>query len=115
MVTDQDLGWLAGLFDGEGCISFTHTCYRGKRRTYAYHSITNTDKALLEKAQALLDNLEIDSTLRACNSGRPNSLLVYRLCINGGAYIRRFFEIVPVRSEAKLEKYAKLKPLLPYA
>jgi len=90
MATEQEIGWLAGLFDGEGCISYTRSHRKNKIETYVYFSITNTEKTLLEKAQAVLDSLEIDSNLRACDSGRANSKLVYRLFINGSAGIRRF-------------------------
>ena len=112
MVDDKDLGWLAGFFDGEGCVSHSTAYYKGKKRTSVYFSITNTDRNLIEKAQVLLDNLEIDSTLRGCDSGRPNSQLVYRLCISNRVGIRRFFEKVPVQSKAKLLKYQELQPLL---
>jgi len=112
MVTEQEIGWLAGLFDGEGCISYTRNHRKNKIVTYVSFSITNTEEVLLQKAQAILDSLEIDSSLRSCDSGRANSKLVYRLHINSSAGIRRFFSKIPIQSKAKLEKYATLQPFL---
>lgn len=108
MVSDLDLGWLGGLFDGEGSISTQR-----EGRNYPRVDIVNTDKALLEKAQAILDALEIDNSLRLrASTHSPKHSPVYQLTIGGSSGIKKFFAQVPVQSKAKLDKFHSFEHLL---
>lgn len=108
VVSESELGWLAGLFDGEGCIS-TFGVTKGKKKVRI--DIANSDKTLIERAQAILDALEIDSSIQIVQH-EPPYLPVYHLQIQGGGGVQKFFAKVPVQSNQKLGKYELLKPLL---
>ena len=112
MVSEQDLGWLAGFFDGEGCISLSR---KGKVHVPGVQVvIVNTDKALLTKAQSILDALEIDSTIYI-HSVRPSGRKeAFRLQVGSSKGIRRFFAKVPIQSQEKLLKYEVLKSSIPH-
>lgn len=109
MATEQELGWLAGFFDGEGYLA-------NRRGNKPLLGIENTDKALLEKAQSILDSLEIDSrlSLLAPRSQATKQAIVrqkplYRLCVYSYSGLIRFFKSVPVASTAKLSRWNELK------
>jgi intein-encoded DNA endonuclease-like protein len=108
MVSEQDIGWLAGFFDGEGCITVGGSASHRQVRL----QITNTDKALLEKAQSILDALEIDSIIKPAASPL-GCKAKWRLWIENGAGVKAFFKKVPIQSQDKFQKYAQVVPLLP--
>ena len=87
MVTDKDLGWLAGLFDGEGSICLQ----RAGKYKYPRIDIVNTERKLLEKAQAILDQLEIDSGLTLKNAETVKYKAAYQLWIKDSPGVCRFF------------------------
>jgi len=97
MVSPEDLGWLAGFFDGEGCITTTT-----KSHSQLELKIYNTDKALLEKAQLILDGLEIDSILSPHPTGKLGHKPMFRLIVRPYRDIAKFFKKVPVQSSEKL-------------
>ena len=52
---ETDKAWLAGIFDGEGCIAFGKCV--GKKRPYIGFHITNSDLGLLGKCQMIIQNI----------------------------------------------------------
>lgn len=60
--TEAELGWFAGIWEGEGCIILAkHT---NKKDFYTKASITNTDLTLLEKSIEILLNCGLEWHLR---------------------------------------------------
>lgn len=58
MVTDIELAWLAGLWDGEGSITvFTHTEKGGKTKLCPTLCVVNTNETIIAEAARLLDKL----------------------------------------------------------
>ena len=51
-ITLADLGWLAGIIDGEGTVSLSHG---SNRSPHLRVSIYNGDPAILDKVHAILD------------------------------------------------------------
>lgn len=109
-VSDVDLGWLAGFFDGEGCVSLSK---HGKKHPRLTLSFTNSEQALIQKAQRILDALEIDSYITEKKKYHPNWLPSYDLNIDGATSVRRFFSLVPIDSLKHKTKYEKLSHYLP--
>jgi hypothetical protein len=54
--TDAELGWLAGIIDGEGTVSLSHG---GNRNPHLRISIYNGSPAILDKCRAVLDGFGI--------------------------------------------------------
>ena len=52
---ETDKAWLAGIFDGKGCIAFGKCV--GKKRPYIGFHITNSDLSLLGKCQMIIQNI----------------------------------------------------------
>lgn len=69
--TPEQVAWLAGVFDGEGCITFG---FQGKRNHpyWGFH-ITNTNMALLSKAQMIIQMV----------TGRPINMYKKKVYANG--------------------------------
>lgn len=102
MVSTQDLSWLAGFFDGEGYITT-------RARNQLQLGIDNTDKALLKKAQSILDHLEIDSILSPRSPRGLGKKPIFRLSVQSFTGIERFFNKVPVASTSKIDRWTQLK------
>lgn len=57
-MTDFDIGYIVGFFEGEGCICVTHYSRKGKRKNESSFQVMvqigNTNKAILDKICSLL-------------------------------------------------------------
>ena len=104
MVSPEDLGWLAGFFDGEGTIST-----RDKGKGSLELAIVNTDRALLQKAQSILDHLEVDSIINLHTDRNPNHKPCFQLRVRAQASIQKFFNKVPVQSKDKIARWNELR------
>lgn len=58
-VTDYELGWLAGVLDGEGHISMRYWGYKKSIHYTVEIAFTNTSKALLEKVESICNRLGV--------------------------------------------------------
>ncbi|QAX94617.1 portal protein [Gordonia phage Harambe] len=97
-VSQRDLGWIAGFFDGEGSIkkNESNAGYVGRSQELAVHQV---DGPVLSRALEILDKMEVDYTL---SDGRRSSIggkFVHTVRINGGFRgVVRFLGLVrPVR------------------
>jgi hypothetical protein len=104
--------YLAGVFDGEGCVSFK----AGERGlTHKYVGIDNTDLSIIESVRMALDMLGI-----AYNERGPiyfeNDVWLPYYSIRVLTYesIHRFAEVVPVQSRAKRDKLDVLSGMKPW-
>lgn len=59
-VTEAEMGWLAGIWDGEGTIGVTTRDYRGRTAWSVAIEFANTDRRIIDKAEALLQRLDVD-------------------------------------------------------
>ncbi|MGD9643968.1 MAG: LAGLIDADG family homing endonuclease [Elusimicrobiales bacterium] len=96
-MTDVELGWLAGLIDGEGCITLTRAHQRDSIRPIL--QITNTSLPLLEKAQRLIEEL---------SGKRPN----IKIQSNRGKFGYRTCYIIQIRRHATIASV--LRALTPH-
>ena len=82
-VSQRDLGWIAGFFDGEGSIkkNISNAGYSGRGQELAVHQV---DGPVLERALSILDKLEIDYTLSDGRRSTIGGKFVHTVRINGG-------------------------------
>ena len=59
MISDKNLGWLAGFIDGEGTISIAVS--KKENRLHAQFFLTNTDLSSLEKARDLMLEMGVET------------------------------------------------------
>ncbi len=97
-VSQRDLGWIAGFFDGEGSIkkNESNAGYAGRSQELAVHQ---ADGPVLSKALEILDKMEVDYTLSDGRRSSIGSKFVHTVRINGGFRgVVRFLGLVrPVR------------------
>ena len=54
MITELELGWLAGIFDGEGCVSVTNTAGLS-RKQHQWSAIVNmTDEDVVRRFHSII-------------------------------------------------------------
>lgn len=103
-LTDADLDWFAGMFDGEGCIGITRAGYY-----YLAVRITlvNTSKELMKLAEHLLNELEIPHSISRHKRGvKLGNRPVYELNINGLRRAKLFLETIGPRLRLKSKEAA---------
>lgn len=81
--TREEIGWLAGIIDGEGYMGFNVTNDRRRSRasvliTPCLH-ISNTDEAIILKAQAIMRKLGVNPYIRATKANSKIRKDQYRL------------------------------------
>lgn len=88
--------YLAGFFDGEGCISNTPHHFKVKEKEYKYFKpsiqIYNTHKKIMEFISAILDFYQIDHGAYFTEKGRWNP--VYTIKIRNKEGIKNFIVLV---------------------
>lgn len=102
--------YLAALIDGEGCVRFGQTTLSRHR----YVVITNTERALIDAAEAALEALGIGYTtrFREDRAERENVLgnrPLWDVTVSRRDELERLHELVPLRHP---EKAAKLKAIV---
>ena len=102
----EDLIWLAGIWDGEGSVFMT---YQEKRNMTPHISMDNTDPNIISEAFKIFKdmgiNIHVNETLNKKGSTRP----VYRLATAKLQHIKIFAE--KVGPYIRGEKKAKLELL----
>ena len=75
---ETDKAWLAGIIDGEGCISLF------RRSTYYVPSvkIANTNEKLINRCKEILDSAGIEYSVRYSDRGeRKNAKPAWEICL----------------------------------
>ena len=93
----QELGWLAGIIDGEGYIGL-RDC---KNHKYIWFRpeimIINTDPAIIKKTQRIMRKLGVNPYIRTGHNGKKKAKMYYK-----------------VQTKNLTKSLLLLKPLLPY-
>lgn len=86
--TEAELGWFAGMLEGEGCLYFTKQQYKkrnGKFDIIVGAQITNTDISIINKLVEILDRCELSWFIRTKKVySRNHSQCFYIECRNQG-------------------------------
>lgn len=106
--TEAELGWLAGIIDGEGTITIQRRMRKNKYPEYEPRiCITNTDTDIIFKCDELFRKLGISPYHQVPNDGKHNKLPIYEIRITRLAYIKILLDymvsyLVGKKSQAKL-------------
>jgi hypothetical protein len=102
-VTQFELGWLAGIIDGEGSIT---VCKRGS--TYVPTiKMSNTSKVLVEKYCDILDGLDITYKCYGIQK-KGNRKYQWEVCIDGRPRVYKAMSIVQHLLIAKQKQAVKV-------
>jgi hypothetical protein len=110
--TQIEIGWLAGFIDGEGYIGIQGYKTRNRHSSYSCAiQISNTDEAMILKAQQIIQKMGINPYIRTHGYGernKPKSRIVYVLIVHRMSGIIKVLDIVaPYLTGTKKER-AKL-------
>ena len=112
--------YVAGYFDGEGCVVGNIFKVKGSRRKFPFEIQPNircssTDFDILQKTHDFLETHGLDVKLYHSNKKRPEESDQQHLVIYGLENVRKFLElIVPyLKTEKKMQGMIMLKEILP--
>lgn len=94
--TPAEIGYLAGLYDGEGCIAIQQQCKNGKRFNVCVNvKITNSDMNIIEAVQSILLKLGVNPLIRERgNPENPNWKAWFEVYLTKRSHIKRVLEVV---------------------
>jgi len=111
-VSDFEIGWAAGIIEGEGSICLQihkrNTTRSQQMRITPRVIVTNTDKLIIEKYVSILDRLGIGKWVRHTRPNNVSSLLKL-----GGKEKPKFKDITYVHVEGMKRTYKLLGLLIP--
>lgn len=71
MISETNIAWLAGIIDGEGCITIVKSG-KGNKYLVPVVAIVNTNKAIITKICEILDIADISYCIRIKANGKNN-------------------------------------------
>lgn len=86
-VTDLELAWLAGLYDGEGSFFI---CKNGSSKYQMRVTLTNTDSILIAHTVEILDRLGVGPWVSSYTPKSRNSRIAYHIVIGKMANAKKF-------------------------
>ncbi|RKY38523.1 MAG: hypothetical protein DRP75_04355 [Candidatus Omnitrophota bacterium] len=93
-----DLAYLAGIIDGEGCITIHRTAQRRKnsdgKTLQPMLTITNCDSNIIARCQEILNRLEINGHLKSSSIRRPSSWKTCYWFTVSGFKIKRILDAI---------------------
>jgi hypothetical protein len=106
MATDLDIAWLAGVFDGEGCIGLYPRIIHGKRSGWDYFVvIANADAPLIRKAAEIVTHLTGKRPyIRSDMTRRGNRRVCYAITVQSRPRIIAWLEAMRPYLVAKGEQ-----------
>ena len=124
-VTPQEIGWLAGILDGEGSIAFGKTKNKSVKRGYNfYHGIyiVNTNTELIEKSSDIIFRLCADIPSKSKMSRMDRKLYksplvtqrkqCFAICVRNRLWTIRVLEILIPHLTEKRKKALALIEIL---
>lgn len=97
MISDTELGWLAGIFEGEGSARIYKTRKQGCSKTHwvGFYVASNSDPMVLERTKELLDKAGFNATIRIeTRTGARSKRLCGIVKVKGQSETVRFLEMV---------------------
>jgi hypothetical protein len=106
VLSDKDLGWLAGIVDGEGCIVVNLQ----ENSRLVRVCITNTDTGILSEVERILDLIGIYKTKRMKQKEYANRKQCYTVEVNRQADATHLLKIIKpyMKSSDKINKAEQL-------
>lgn len=120
-MTKEELGWIAGVTDGEGCLSLRIS---GKHIRAYVEVLTNSNPLMIEKAASLLSGLNISHKVYSLSNGPKWQVQwkrAWRVVINTTDAMKEFLKLVQPHLVGKSEQariiqefLSRRKTRLPY-
>ncbi len=114
-VTDAEIGWLAGMIDGEGSIAIQrchHNTPSGRKGYYSPRcQVVNTDPALIATVVDLLTRFEVRFYITT-NGSSDRRKELFTIRVDGMEDIARLLAVVTPHLRG--EKYARARLLMQY-
>jgi hypothetical protein len=108
----QELGWLAGIIDGEGYIGL-RDC---KNHNYIWYRpemmIINTDEAIIKKTQSIMRKLGVNPYIRNGHNGQERAKMYYKVQIKNLA--KMLMVLKPVEELLTGNKYQRAKYIIEF-
>ena len=124
-MNEIDIGYIAGIVDGEGWITIYPHKSGGKSRGYIYTlvrvGIANNDYGMLLHIQSLLKEIKVnakiykvDKTAKVYKGSLHRTEVSYQFHVNVQPEVKRFLELIQphLQCKAKLEKALEALKLL---
>lgn len=102
-----DVGWLAGILEGEGCFSLQRKINGTKLSLTPLVQITNTNLLIIDKAQRIVKDLGL-----ACQvyvQKQRAARICYRVVVLGMKRVKRFLDVIDPFIECRREQLECLK------
>ncbi|HEU0049788.1 MAG TPA: LAGLIDADG family homing endonuclease [Nitrososphaera sp.] len=99
---DYAAGWLAGIIDGEGCVSDPSKCKLSNGRiAYRRVSICNTDTSIIARAEEALSLFGIKHGKQTLHHENPKWATTYNLFIQKRSELEKLADVVKLASSKK--------------
>ena len=92
--TDVELGWLAGIIDGEGYLGFSHENRRKSRCVRTDMQIVNCDIQIIDRAKRILNKMGINPYLRERCHDKETWKTNYILTVSTFANLKMLFDSI---------------------
>jgi hypothetical protein len=106
-VTDLDLGWLAGIIEGEGCFYLQATHNRKQTAYSPQIFITNTNERIIAKAERIIKALGLACYIYLQKQGSYRNC--WKVAVMGMKRVQRFIHILYPYIECRREQLECLK------
>lgn len=105
-MTDTDLAWLGGIWDGEGSIAlFTHKERNGSTKICPTVCVVNTDIAIINKVRKILESLGCNFQLQEFKPKNSRHSVRWDLVTRNQRYIILFLNaVLPYLHSIKRQK-----------
>src|SRR5215510_5917379 len=98
-ITLKEIGWLAGLLEGEGCFGFPVYKANGERHYGLLVTVSMTDRDVVEKARRLMRAKRV----RVKPQSAPRKIQ-YRASVNGAKAVAVMMTILPFMGERRSQR-----------
>lgn len=94
--TQNEIGWLAGIIDGEGYLGLRWNLQRHRKKRYAQPQmhIANTDEAIILRCQSIIRKLGLNPYIRARQLKFGNRKIDYRIQLKNMSKVMRLLKAV---------------------
>lgn len=102
-----DIGWLAGIIEGEGCFTLQKRANRAKTSWTPLVQITNTNPLIIQKAQRVLKDLGLGCYVYT--QAQKRYRICYRVVTLGLKRVQRLLQVVEPYIDCRKEQLESLK------
>jgi hypothetical protein len=103
----MDIGWLAGIIEGEGCFSLQKKVNRTNTSWTPLIQITNTNQEIIQKSQRIIKDLGLACYVYV--QAQKKARICYRVVTLGLKRVQRFLDVIEPHIECRKEQLECLK------